>query len=209
MRRQRFPFLISPLQARPPAGPPSVREILDVLAGVAEAQRETGEKTSRALASLSLIESSLEELVEKAGADPSSASSAAGALQGADPRSASSAAGATQGADQGWREFYRRLIPILDGIDAMRQAVEREGDPSWRQGMEMLSDKLVGVLEAHGLVRTAAVGMTFDAFRHESVGARDSSEVATGAVAEVVENGWLYRGEILRYAKVIVARGGE
>jgi hypothetical protein len=194
MKRQRFPFLISPLQARPPAGPPSLKEILDALAGVAEAQRKTGEQTSRALASLSLIESSLEELTEKAGAEPGSASSAMGA---------------TQGADQGWREFYRRLIPILDGIDALRQAVERQGDPSWGRGMEMLSDKLVGVLETHGLLRTAAVGMAFDAFRHESVGAGDSSEVAPGAVAEVVENGWQYRGEILRYAKVIVARGDE
>ncbi len=169
MRKQRFPFLISPYQSKRSAGSFSADAILNALS----------EKTSRVLASLSLIESSLDELVEKTNAD------------------------------QRWREFYQKLIPILDGIDAVRRAIEREGDPSWKRGMEIFSDKLAALLEAHGLLQAARVGMTFDPSRHEAVEACESSLVAPGAVAEVVENGWLYRGHVLRFAKVIVARGGS
>lgn len=179
MRKQRFPFLISPYQSKRSAGAFPADAILNALSEHAEAEKEMKEKTSRVLASLSLIESSLEDLVEKSNAD------------------------------QPWREFYQRLIPILDGIDAVRRAIEREGDPSWKRGMEIFSDKLAALLEAHGLLHSARVGMIFDPSRHEAVDACDTSLVAPGAVAEVVENGWLYRGDILRYAKVVVAKGGS
>ncbi len=138
--------------------------------------KEMKERMSRVLASLSLIESSLDELAEKTNDD------------------------------QRWRDFYKELIPILDGIDAVRRAIEREGDPSWKRGMEIFSDRLAAHLEAHGLLQAARVGMRFDPSRHEAVDACDTKLVAPGTVAEVVENGWLYGGHILRYAKVIVAR---
>ena len=89
MRKQRFPFLISPYQSKRSGSAFPADAILNALS----------EKTSRVLASLSLIESSLDELAEKTNAD------------------------------QRWREFYQKLIPILDGIDAVRRAIEREGDP--------------------------------------------------------------------------------
>jgi len=165
MRKQRFPFLISRGERKPlPGGVP------------ADAILEMKEKASRVLASLSLIESSLDELLEKTSAD------------------------------QKWREFYQKLIPILDGMDAVRRAVEREGDPSWKRGMQIFSEKMAALLEAHGLLRAARVGMAFDPSRHEAVGADDSSLAAPGAIAEVVENGWLYQGQVIRYAKVIVAK---
>jgi molecular chaperone GrpE len=179
MRRQRFPFIISPYERKRAAGPSSADAVLDALSKHSEAEREIQEKTSRVLASLSLIEASLDELIEKANAE------------------------------EAWRKFFLKLIPILDGIDAVRRAIERGGDPSWKRGMEISSDKLAALLEAHGLFRAAQSGMTFDPSRHESVGACDSSHAAPGTVAEVVENGWLHRGEVLRYAKVIVAKGGS
>jgi len=179
MRKQRFPFVISPDQRRRSAGSFPADAILDALSKQAEAEKEMKEKTSRVLASLSLIESSLDELVEKANGD------------------------------QTWRDFYQKLIPILDGVDAVGRAIEREGDASWKKGMEIFSDKLNALLEAHGLLQTARVGMIFDPSRHEAVDACDTSLVASGAVAEVVENGWLYEGHVLRFAKVIVAKGGS
>jgi len=179
MRKQRFPFLISPYHRKRSASSFPTDAILDALLKQAEADREMKEKTSRVLASLSLIESTLDELVEKANAD------------------------------QTWRDFYQKLIPILDGIDAVGRAIEREGDASWKRGMEIFSEKLAALLEAHGLLQTARVGMIFDPSRHEAVDACDTSLVAPGAVAEVVENGWLYGGHVLRFAKVVVAKGGS
>jgi len=135
-------------------------------------------KLLRVLTSLGLIESSLEELSAKA--DDSAT----------------------------WRRFYGQLMPIIDGIDSLEAAIDQAGDPSWKQGMAILSGKLGALLETYGLKRTAHVGMAFDPARHESVGAIESSGMMPGVVAEVVESGWLFRGEVLRYAKVVVARGG-
>jgi molecular chaperone GrpE len=161
MRKQRFPFLISPFERR------------------ADADGEMKEKSTRMLASLSLIESSLEELLEKTDSEGK------------------------------WLDFFRSLIPILDGIDALRDAIESGGDPSWKKGMEILSGKISALLETQGFLRTARVGMAFDPARHEAVGAEEASPVSPGDIAEVVENGWHYRGKILRYAKVVVAKGGS
>jgi molecular chaperone GrpE len=134
-------------------------------------------KLLRVLTSLGLIESSLEELSAKA--DDSAT----------------------------WRRFYGQLVPIVDGIDSLEAAMGQASDPSWKQGTTILSGKLEALLEAYGLQRTAHVGMTFDPARHQSVGAIESSGMMPGVVAEVVQSGWLFRGEIIRYAKVVVARG--
>ena len=177
MRKQRFPFLINPYQSKRPASAFPAEAILDALSKHAEANKEIRERVSRVLASLALIESSLDELAEKSNDD------------------------------QRWRDFYKELVPILDGIDAVRRAIDREGDPSWKRGMEIFSDRLAAHLEAHGLRQAARVGMRFDPSRHEAVDACDTTLVGPGDVAEVVENGWLYGGNVLRYAKVIVAKG--
>ena len=179
MKKQRFPFLLSPFEKERSTGAFPADEILAALAKRTDADGEAKGKTSRVLASLSLIESSLEELLEKTDRD------------------------------EKWLDFFRKLIPILDGIDALRDAIDRGGDPSWKRGMDILSEKLMALLEAHGFLRAARVGMAFNPDHHEAVGAQDTALVEPGSIAEVVENGWLYQGGIVRSAKVIVAKGSS
>ena len=158
MRRQRFPFLIGPAPAR------------------AETEEGVTDRLSRILSSLSLVESSLEELLEKTDSD------------------------------RAWRDFYAALIPVLDGIAALRDAVERDGDPGWRRGMEIVTGKLEALLTSRGLEPSACVGDVFDPSRHRAAGARRAEGVPPGAIAEIVEAGWTFRGAVVRLATVIVAR---
>jgi molecular chaperone GrpE len=170
MRRQRFPFIIGPREGKAPEDASAADAILEALA-------RQDERMSSVLASLALIESSLEELGEKGDGE--------GDL----------------------RELFRGLLPVLDGMDAVVRAMESGGDPSWKKGMEMLSDRLTALLGARGLIRSARVGMAFDPSRHESVGVHVTPGVAPGTIAEVVESGWLHKGNVFRYAKVVVVKG--
>lgn len=158
MKRQRFPFLIGSAPAR------------------AATEEGIADKLSRMLSSLSLIESSLEEVLEKTDSD------------------------------EPWRDFYAALIPILDGIAALREAIERAGDPAWRRGMEIVTAKLEALLASRGLEASARVGDPFDPSHHRAAGARRAAGVPPGSIAEVVEAGWTFRGAVVRLATVVVAR---
>ena len=158
MRKQRFPFqIVSPRVHR------------DEPDGFAD-------RVPRIMSSLSLIESSLDELLE------------------AEKR------------DAQWRDFFLALLPILDGIGGLRDAVEKTGDPSWRRGMEIVTAKLETLLSSRGLERLGRVGELFDAGLHRAAGARREARVPAGCIAEIVEDGWALRGVALRPATVIVSR---
>ena len=128
------------------------------------------------MSSLSLIESSLDELLE------------------AEKR------------DAEWRDFFLALLPILDGIGGLRDAVEKMGDPAWRRGMEIVTAKLETLLSSRGLRRLGRVGELFDAALHRAAGARRAAGVPAGCIAEVVEDGWAMQGVVLRPATVFVSR---
>jgi molecular chaperone GrpE len=108
--------------------------------------------------------------------------------------------------DTSWRAFFGALVPILDGMAGLRDAVEESGDPAWRRGMEMVTARLDTLLASHGFERSARVGDIFDPARHRAGGARRTPGVPPGAIAEVVQEGWIHEGTVVRLATVIVCR---
>ncbi len=74
------------------------------------------------------------------------------------------------------------------------------------QGLQALHRQLLGLLEAQGVTPLQSVGETFNPELHEAIGSVESEEVEPGAVVEEVQRGYRWGDEVLRPARVRVAR---
>lgn len=94
------------------------------------------------------------------------------------------------------------LIPVLDDIDAGRQAGEITDGPFAR-----ISDKLEETLQRSGLQRVGAVGEAFDPNVHEAVLQQPAEGVEADHVSLVLRSGFRVGGRVVRAAQVAVAPG--
>ena len=182
MRKQRFPFLINPYE-KPVESPAE------------DSKEDTGP--------LLEAESSFRELREAIDALSRMVAPVAQKLgEMATPEDG-------QNLNVGDDPFYSQLIPVLDGLDSVRESIGASGDESWQKGIDLFYEKLHQLLETKGFKGSVKVGDEFDPSLHEALGAEVSSNVPAGAVSQIVQNGWVLGDRVLRYAKVIVAKRGE
>ncbi len=108
-------------------------------------------------------------------------------------------------------ELLRRLIPLYEGFEQARVATEKLPHPeALRQGLELIAREWQLFFEGVGFASVARVGEPFRADEHEAVGELPAAaERPDGAVAEVIQQGYRFRGGLLRPAKVLVARAGS
>jgi molecular chaperone GrpE len=105
-------------------------------------------------------------------------------------------------------EVLRTILPILEAFEKAREFV-RKAPPSdpVRQGMELLGREWDGFLNQEGLRPVARIGGKVNAEDHEVVGeAFAPRSQAPGTIAEVVQQGYRFKGGLLRPAKVLLAR---
>jgi molecular chaperone GrpE len=109
---------------------------------------------------------------------------------------------ATQRANQRLRSLYARLIEVADNLErALSHA--KEGDPL-RPGVQVTLQQLEAVLRQEGVNRIdVEARMPFDPQIHEAIGMKEG-DVDQPTVAEVVQNGYLFDGQVLRPARVTV-----
>lgn len=104
--------------------------------------------------------------------------------------------------------FFSGLLPIMDGLEAVRRQILETGEEEWQKGITILYEKLLDHCAASGLEASAQAGKPFDPTLHEALAAAEAPGVGEGCVSEVVQQGWLLRGRVLRFARVVVAKNG-
>jgi molecular chaperone GrpE len=106
-------------------------------------------------------------------------------------------------------ERARVLAQFLPVIDHLELALEHaQSDPgALIEGVRVVRDQAVGLLDRLGYQRIDEVGVPFDPARHEAVGTVKDPNVRPGTVVKVVRPGYGGRDGQLRPAGVIVATG--
>jgi len=104
--------------------------------------------------------------------------------------------------------FFSGLLPIMDGLEAVRRQILETGEEEWQRGITIFYEKLLDHCAASGLEASAQVGKPFDPTLHEALAAAEAPGVGEDCVCEVVQQGWLLRGKVLRFARVVVAKNG-
>ena len=98
---------------------------------------------------------------------------------------------------------------VLEALDDLNRVVSLDLTEASTQdvidGVEMVERKLLQHLEISGLVRVGVAGDKFDPNDHEAIGMiPTASEEEDGMIAQVVQAGYRFGGDLLRPARVLV-----
>lgn len=109
--------------------------------------------------------------------------------------------------------FIKELLPVADNLSRALSAAS----PDSRQdqtvntlavGVEMTEKELLGALEKHGVTRFKSDGEPFDPHRHQAMQEVEKTDVPSGTVVQVYQDGYMIADRLLRPAMVVVSKGG-
>ena len=99
----------------------------------------------------------------------------------------------------GSREMMKAILPVIDDFERALAATEDEG-------VQLIYNKMLKILEQKGLKAMEVKGEKFDENLHEAITRIPAADEAQkGMVVDVVEKGYYLNDKVLRYAKVVVA----
>lgn len=103
----------------------------------------------------------------------------------------------------GSKEMIKAILPVVDDMERALTALS--DDDTSKEGVQLIYNKLMKILEQKGLKAMEAKGEKFDESLHEAITRIPSAEgQEKGIVADVVEKGYFLNDKVLRYAKVVV-----
>jgi molecular chaperone GrpE len=100
-------------------------------------------------------------------------------------------------------DLIKKVLPVLDDLERALQ--NRPVNDAWSAGVELIQQKLQGILEAEGVQRIEAVGKPFDPNFHEAIAQEPSPDAESGHVTEVMQQGYMLGERVIRPAQVRVA----
>ncbi len=99
------------------------------------------------------------------------------------------------------------IFPLVEHMErAIRAARDANDQTGILEGIEMVYQELLRVLEKNGVERIGAVGEPFDPEIHEAVAVTPRSGYPADTVVEEVRAGFVKDGKLLRPASVVVAQ---
>jgi molecular chaperone GrpE len=111
----------------------------------------------------------------------------------------------------GKRAIILALLDVMDDFDRALEHVDRSPD-AVVEGLRAVHKRLTDALKAQGVTPIESVGQQFDPMRHEAVGAikagasKSGIVLEPGAVTDETRRGYFWDGEVLRPARVHVAK---
>jgi len=105
----------------------------------------------------------------------------------------------------GKREMALSLLDVLDDFERALEHMD-EAPGSVAAGLSAIYRRLAGLLESQGVIPFESVGQPFDPTLHEAVGSVESDEQESGVVLDELRRGYRWGEELLRPARVRVAR---
>ena len=107
-------------------------------------------------------------------------------------------------ARQAKRELLLALVDLADGFDRALVHID-ESPQSVSAGLYGMQRRLCSLLEAEGVEAFESVGQPFDPTRHEAAATVRDFDGPPGTVVDEAGRGYLWKGELLRPARVRVA----
>ncbi len=107
-------------------------------------------------------------------------------------------------------ELITQLLPVLDDFERAQKALEepsnKDGE-SHKEGMDLVYNKLRGLLEQKGLEPIEASGSVFDVDYHDAVtNIPAPTKDLKGKIVDEIEKGYMLNGKVIRFSKVVVGK---
>jgi molecular chaperone GrpE len=101
--------------------------------------------------------------------------------------------------------LIEEILPVLDGLERGLQAHDDPAYEEYRKGLELIYRQLWEILSRHGLERIVAAGKPFDPNFHQAIERVHSTDYPEGTVLEVLQDGFIFHGRVLRPSSVRVS----
>jgi molecular chaperone GrpE len=102
--------------------------------------------------------------------------------------------------------FIQKLLPVIDDFERSLGHVDEAQDiNAIKQGLKLIYDKLMKVLDEQGVKKIEAVGNPFDVDYHEALMQRPDDSVEPHTVLDEMEKGYTYKDKVIRHTKVVVS----
>lgn len=101
--------------------------------------------------------------------------------------------------------FIKKILPVVDDFErSLKHLAEAEENSSVTDGIKMIYDKLMKILDDQGVKKIDSVGKPFDVHFHEALLQKKDEQKPSHSVLDELETGYLYQDKVIRHAKVIV-----
>jgi molecular chaperone GrpE len=109
---------------------------------------------------------------------------------------------------RGIAKLARELLPAIDNFARALDAAEAQPenrDHHLTDGIRLVQNELLSALARVGIEQDSPKGEPFDPHCHEAIAQQPVEGTASGTIVEVYSQGYRYRDDVLRPAKVVVA----
>jgi molecular chaperone GrpE len=106
---------------------------------------------------------------------------------------------------RGTERLLEDLVPVLDAFDRALRAHDNPAYEEYRKGLELIYRQLWEAAARHGLERIAAADKPFDPRFHQAIERVETTEHPDGTIVEILQDGYLFHGRVLRPSIVRVA----
>ena len=105
-------------------------------------------------------------------------------------------------------DFFKKLIPIIDNFKRAIDSAQSSADyESLKQGIEMTYSQLLSTLKESGVETISTSGRKFNPQTDEAFMTEDTTDPdKDNDVVEELEPGYLFKGKLLKPAKIKVAK---
>ncbi len=105
-------------------------------------------------------------------------------------------------------KFIKNILPALDNFEAGIKMLEKmkSKDDEFLKGVKIIYKQLLDALEKEGLVQYSALGQKFDPKLHEAISVKETDDCEDDTIIEEIAKGYLFKGRVIRPAKVVVAK---
>jgi molecular chaperone GrpE len=104
-------------------------------------------------------------------------------------------------------DICKKFLVVVDDLERAMKNRPQEGDgAAWADGVDLVMRKMMGILEMENITRIPAETELFDPNRHEAVSSEPSEDHESGAIIEVLQQGYMIGDRVLRPALVRVAQ---
>ena len=103
-------------------------------------------------------------------------------------------------------DVLKGFLPVMDDCErALETLRQSEASEAAIEGTEIILNKLTNYLKSKGVEQIEAKGKPFNTDEHEAIAQFPApTPEQKNTVIDVTQNGYLLRGKVIRYAKVVV-----
>ena len=101
---------------------------------------------------------------------------------------------------RGQSSIIEAFLPCLDTFKKAKQSIS---DKTVLQGVEMIERQIMDTLKDQGVEKINSIGEKYDPNFHNVIAVMKNEEYENDIILEEYEAGYMFKGHVLRYAKVI------